>query len=161
MSEESKKPVIDFNLNNLATKKADGAGESANSYAKPDLSIEDARHQTMMEVIAPFAKKVQQKNMTTVYSDYKTRESTVMLVMCPEWAPEFPPFNLARLSGVLKSTGYETTIIDLNVKAYNLFRNDWQPNNRIPFRLWDPSASWHWLGDTYFTDFPPLLEPLP
>ena len=154
MSEESKKPVIDFNLNNLATEK------TANSYAKPDLSIEDARHQTMMEVIAPFAKKVQQKKMTTVYTEYKTRESTVMLVMCPEWAPEFPPFNLARLSGVLKSTGYETTIIDLNVKAYNLFRDDWQPNNRIPFQLWDPSASWHWLGDTYLTDIHPLLEPL-
>ena len=72
MSEEGKQPVIDFNLNNLATKKADGAGESANSYAKPDLSIEDARHQTMMEVIAPFAKKVQQKKMTTVYREYKT-----------------------------------------------------------------------------------------
>lgn len=86
MSDDSNKPEVDFNLNNLAT-------EKVNSYAKPDLSIEDARHQTMMEVIAPFAKKVQQKKMTTVYTDYKTRESTVMLVMCPEWAPEFPPLT--------------------------------------------------------------------
>ena len=59
MSDDSNKPEVDFNLNNLATDKV-------NSYAKPDLSIEDARHQTMMEVIAPFAKKVQQKKMTTV-----------------------------------------------------------------------------------------------
>ena len=26
--------------------------------------------------------------------------------------------------------------------------------------LWDPSASWHWLGETYLHDVHPLLEPL-
>ena len=55
--------------------------------------------------------------------------------MCPEWAPEFPPFNLARLSGVCKAAGYETSILDLNVKAYNLNQNDWQPLKKIPFRF--------------------------
>ena len=49
MSEESK-PVVDFNLNNLAK-------ESVESNEKPELSIEDARHQSMMDAIAPFAKK--------------------------------------------------------------------------------------------------------
>lgn len=83
-----------------------------------------------------------------------------MLVMAPEWAPEFPPFNLARLCGITKSAGFETEILDLNVKAYNLHQNDWRPNNKIPFRLWDPSASWHWLGDTYMQDIHPVLEPL-
>jgi hypothetical protein len=69
-----------------------------------------------------------------------------------------PPFSLARLSGVAKSAGYETHIMDLNVKAYNTFRDDWWPNRKIPFRLWDPSASWHWLGDTYMNDIHPLLK---
>ena len=151
MSEDSK--PIDFNLNNLAK-------EAVESNEKPELSVEDARHQSMMDAIAPYAKKVQQKNTTSIYTDYKTRKTSLMLVMCPEWAPEFPPFNLARLSGVCKSAGYETSILDLNVKAYNLFRDDWQPNLKIPFPLWDPSASWHWLGDTYLTDIHPLLEPL-
>ena len=152
MSEENK-PVVDFNLNNLAT-------NSVDSHEKPELSIEDARHQSMMDAIAPFAKKVQQKNMTSLYSEYKTRKTNIILVMCPEWAPEFPPFNLARLSGICKSAGYECTIMDLNVRAYNAHQTDWQPNNKMPFLLWDPSASWHWLGETYLKDIHPLLEPI-
>jgi len=154
MADEHKKH-IDFNLTNIAVDEAD-----ENRYEKPELSVEDARHQQMMDHIAPYARKVQQKNTKKVYVDYKTRNTKLMLVMCPEWAPEFPPFNLARLSGVCKAAGYETSILDLNVKAYNLNQKNWQPLKKIPFRLWDPSASWHWLGDTYMQDIHPLLEPL-
>ena len=127
---------------------------------KPTEDITDARHRSMMEAIAPYAKKTQQKNLTPVYVDYKTRNTKLVLVLCPEWAPMFPPFNLARLSGVAKSSGFETHIIDLNIRAYNQYRNDWQPNKKIPFSLWDSSASWHWLGDTYMNDIHPVLEPL-
>lgn len=155
MADKKDEKYIDFNLTNLAKSSA-----KEDRYEKPELSVEDARHQQMMDTIAPYAKKVQQKNMTKVEVDYKTRNSKLMLVMCPEWAPEFPPFNLARLSGVAKSAGYETRILDLNIRAYNTYRNDWQPNEKIPFRLWDPSASWHWLGNTYMQDIHPLLEPL-
>jgi anaerobic magnesium-protoporphyrin IX monomethyl ester cyclase len=144
---------IDFNLIKLAKDKVE-------SNEKPELSVEDARHQQMMDAIKQYARPVQQKNLTPIYVDYKTRKSSVVLVMCPEWAPEFPPFSLARLSGVCKSAGYETRIIDLNVKAFNIHQNDWIPNNKIPFRLWDPSASWHWLGETYMKDIHPLLAPL-
>lgn len=113
-----------------------------------------------MEAIAPFAKKSEQKNLTPVYVDYKTRNTKLVLVLCPEWSPYMPPFSLARLSGVAKSAGYETHIMDLNVKAYIAYRDDWQPNEKLPFRLWDPSASWHWLGDTYMNDIHPVLEPI-
>ena len=153
---EKKDPIVfDFNLTDLAKAEAD-----ENRYEKPELSVEDARHQQMMDTIAPYAKKVRQKKMTTVDIEYATRNTKMMLVICPEWAPEFPPFNMARLSGVAKRAGYETQILDLNIKAYNAFRDDWQPNEKIPFRLWDPSASWHWLGDTYMQDIHPLLEPI-
>ena len=84
----------------------------------------------------------------------------LVLVLCPEWSPYMPPFSLARLSGVAKSAGYETHIMDLNVKAYNAYRDDWQPNKKLPFRLWDPSSSWHWLGETYLNDIHPVLEPI-
>ena len=143
---------MDFNLKSLT--------HDLVAKQRPTEDIEDARHRSMMEAIAPYAKKTQQKNLTPVYVDYKTRNTKLVLVLCPEWAPMFPPFNLARLSGVAKTAGYETSIMDLNVRAYNLYRTDWQPNNKIPFRLWDPSASWHWLGDTYLNDIHPVLEPL-
>lgn len=144
---------MDFNLKSLAVDKAA-------PKERPTEDIADARHRSMMEAIAPYAKKTIQKNLTPVYVDYKTRKTTLALVLCPEWSPYMPPFSLARLSGVAKSAGYETHIMDLNVKAYNTYRDDWQPNNKLPFRLWDPSSSWHWLGETYLNDIHPVLEPI-
>lgn len=144
---------MDFNLKGLA---------KTNSVPReqPTEDIADARHRAMMDAIAPYAKKTQQSNVTPVYVDYKTRNTKLILVLCPEWAPEMPPFNLARLSGIAKSAGYDTTIMDLNIRAFNEYMGNWRPNNMLPFRLWDPSSSWHWLGDTYLNDIHPLLEPL-
>jgi hypothetical protein len=144
---------VDFNLTSLAAKEL-------KPKERPTEDIADARHRSMMEAIAPYAKPTIQKNLTPVYVDYKTRNTSMVLVLCPEWSPYMPPFSLARLSGIAKAAGYETTIMDLNVRAYNAYRNDWQPNEKLPFRLWDPSASWHWLGDTYMHDIHPVLEPL-
>ena len=144
---------MDFTLRHLAVDKLE-------AREKPTEDIADARHRSMMEAIAPYAKQTVQKNLTPVYVDYKTRNTKLVLVLCPEWSPYMPPFSLARLSGVAKSSGYETHIIDLNVKAYQAYRNDWQPNNKLPFRLWDPSSSWHWLGETYMNDIHPVLEPI-
>ena len=144
---------MDFTLRSLAT-------DELKPKERPTSDVEDARHRSMMEAIAPYAKKTVQKNLTPVYVDYKTRNTKLALILCPEWSPYMPPFSLARLSGVAKTAGYETKIWDLNVKAYRAFRDDWWPNKKIPFRLWDPSASWHWLGDTYMRDIHPVLEPL-
>jgi len=143
---------MDFNLK--------GISGQLIAKQRPTEDLADARHRSMMEAIAPYAKKTQQQNLTPIYVDYKTRNTKLVLILCPEWAPMFPPFNLARLSGVAKSAGYETHIMDLNIRAYNAYREDWQPNKKLPFRLWDPSASWHWLGDTYMNDIHPVLEPI-
>jgi anaerobic magnesium-protoporphyrin IX monomethyl ester cyclase len=143
---------MDFNLRGLAKENS--------SHERPTEDVADLRHRSMMEAIAPFAKPVAQKNVTPVYIDYKTRNTKLVLVLCPEWAPQFPPFNLARLSGVAKTAGYETTIIDLNVRSYNEYKKDWLPNKKLPFRLWDSSASWHWLGDSYLRDIHPVLKPV-
>ena len=144
---------MDFNLKSLA--KTD-----LKPNERPTEDIGDLRHRSMMEAIKPYAREAVQKNLTPVYVDYKTRDTKMVLVLCPEWSPYMPPFSLARLSGIAKASGYETHIMDLNVKAYNAFRDDWWPNQKIPFRLWDPSSSWHWLGETYMNDIHPVLEPL-
>ena len=144
---------MDFTLRHLAVDKLE-------AKERPTEDIADARHRSMMEAIAPYAKQTVQKNLTPVYVDYKTRKTKLVLVLCPEWSPYMPPFSLARLSGVAKSSGYETHIMDLNVKAYQAYKNDWWPNQKLPFRLWDPSSSWHWLGETYLNDIHPVLEPI-
>lgn len=144
---------MDFNLRHLAV-------NELKPHQRPTEDIADERHRSMMNAIAPYAKPTVQKNLTPVYVDYKTRKTKLALVLCPEWSPYMPPFSLARLSGVAKSSGYETNIYDLNVLAYNAYRDDWRPNEKIPFRLWDPSASWRWLGDNYKRYVHPLLEPI-
>jgi anaerobic magnesium-protoporphyrin IX monomethyl ester cyclase len=144
---------LDFTLRELAK-------SNTEIPEKPSEDLADARHRSMMEAIAPYAKPTVQKNLTPVYINYKTRKTKLVLVLCPEWSPYMPPFSLARLSGVAKSSGYETDIMDLNVLAYRQHQEDWIPNKKLPFRLWDPSASWHWLGDTYLRDIHPVLEPL-
>jgi hypothetical protein len=144
---------MDFNLRGLAKSKV-------LAPEQPPIDVADAKHKAMMDAIAPYVKPFEQRNVTPVYIDYKFRKTKLALVLCPEWAPQMPPYNLALLSGVAKTAGYETKIMDLNVRAYNLYKNDWEPNNKLPFRLWDPSASWHWLGDTYAKDIHPILEPL-
>lgn len=141
---------VDFNLIKLSHRAI------PKNQPPPDLA--DAKHQSMMDAIAPYAKKVEQRNMTPVYVDYKTRKTKMAWVLCPEWAPQFPPFNIARLSGVAKSAGYESVIYDVNAKAYELYKSN--KLGELPFRLWDPSSSWHWLGDTYINDIHPVLEPL-
>jgi len=143
---------MDFTLRHLAS--------DAKPKDKPDSDVANDRHLSMMAAIAPYAKPTEQKNLTPIYIDYKTRNTKLVLVLCPEWSPYMPPFSLARLSGVAKSAGYETYIFDLNVLAYKQYRDDWKPKGKIPFRLWDPSASWRWLGETYHRDVHPLLEPL-
>jgi hypothetical protein len=144
---------VDFSLQGLRKDKVE-------LPEQPPADLADARHKAMMDAIAPYAKKVQQSNVTPVYIDYKTRNTKLVLVMCPEWAVEMPPFNLARLSGIAKSAGYETHIIDLNIRTYNTYMQDWEPNNKLPFRLWSPSATWHWMGESYWKDIHPLLGPL-
>lgn len=143
---------MDFNLKGLSRK--------AEARPEPPADVADAKHQAMMDAIAKYARPFEQRNVTPVYINYKTRKTKLVMVLCPEWAPQFPPYNLALLSGVAKSAGYETHIMDLNVKAYKAFTEDWLPNNKIPFRLWDPASSWHWLGETYIRDIHPLLEPI-
>tara|TARA_R110000868_G_scaffold102091_1_gene281113 strand:- start:50252 stop:52381 length:2130 start_codon:yes stop_codon:yes gene_type:complete len=146
---------VDFNLKGLA-KAVPEIPDKITSHAADD------KHLKMLEAIAPYARSIKmiEKNLTPVYVDYKRRNTKLVLVLCPEWAPQFPPFNLARLSGVAKTAGYETHIMDLNVRAYNEYQHNWRPLKKIPFRLWDPSASWHWEGDSYYRDIHPVLEPL-
>lgn len=99
----AKQEPIDFNLTKIARK-------GVEPVERPELSVEDARHQQMMDAIAPFARKAQQKNMTTVDVQFAKHAETLILVMCPEWAPEFPPFNLARLAGITREAGYNTPL---------------------------------------------------
>lgn len=129
---------------------------------KPTPDIADAKHLSMMQAIAPYVKSSVQKNVTNVDINYATRKTKLLMILMPEWAPEFPPFNLARLVAVAKGAGYETHALDLNIKAYQYLRNK-VPGAIKPlldFDPWDGAREWKWLSGTYFTDIHPHLESL-
>lgn len=43
----------------------------------------------------------------------------ILLVQCPFWLTETPPYNLALLNAILKKRGYESDVMDLNIEFYN------------------------------------------
>lgn len=116
------------------------------------------RHLSMLRAIAPYSKQQVQKNVTDVAIHKATRTTKMALVLLPEWAPFFPPFNLARLSAVAREAGYDTRILDLNAKCYN----EWNKNIRktVDFGLWDGASSWKWHGENYYKHLHPYFEPI-
>ena len=121
---------------------------------EPDADI---KHLAMLQAIAPYAKAKVQKNVTTIDITYAYRKTKLLLILCPEWAPMFPPFNLARLSAVAKGAGYESNCIDLNVKAYNLAMQ-WRNDGLIDFNPWDGARDWKWLAQDYYSGIHPHLS---
>ena len=92
--------------------------------SKPRVKAPESedRHVAMMEAIAPFAKNKVQGNLTTIDIIPATKKTRLFLMLLPEWSPNFPPFNTARLASVAKHSGYETKCLDLNIKLHNVFR---------------------------------------
>ena len=117
----------------------------------------DDKHLTTLKAIAQYAKPVEQKNLTTVSMEYANRKTKLMLVLLPQWAAEFPPFNLCRLSAVAKQAGYESKVLDANIRSYHYYNTKFK--NKLDYRLWDPTTIWRWCGDNY-KELHQYLEPV-
>lgn len=50
-----------------------------------------------------------------------TSKYRIALVMPPAWGVLFPPYNLAKLTGLLRKHDYSVKVFDLNVEAYHWF----------------------------------------
>jgi anaerobic magnesium-protoporphyrin IX monomethyl ester cyclase len=118
----------------------------------------DDKHIAMMLAIAPFAKNKVQSNVTDVEFIPSTKKTKLMLILLPEWSPNFPPFNVARLAAVSKKAGYDTKCLDLNIKIHNESRK-WIHEGKLDFDPFDGAREWKWLKANYYTDLHPLIEP--
>lgn len=107
----------------------------------------DDKHLVTLEAIKQYAKPVEQKNTTTVEINYAIRKTRLMLVLLPQWAAEFPPFNLCRLSAIAKQAGYESKVVDANIKAFRYYENN--VKNKLDYKLWDPTTIWRWCDNNY------------
>ena len=115
----------------------------------------DDKHLRVMEAILPYARTTPQKNLTEVVINKVTRKSKILFLLLPEWAFNFPPYNLARLLSVVKTAGYAADAVDLNVKAWRDHTN-WN----IDFNPWHGSKEWRWLGDSYHTHLHQHMLPM-
>jgi anaerobic magnesium-protoporphyrin IX monomethyl ester cyclase len=123
---------------------------------KQDGPILD-KHQVMLRAIEPWAKPQVQKNLTPVVVKAATRRTKLLLMLLPEWAHKFPPYNLARIGSVTRAAGYETHIWDLNAEAHRSYTQGWPGLDYDP---WDGMRDWHWLAPQYFTDLHQHMLPL-
>lgn len=98
-----------------------------------------------------------QKNLTSVPKNYITKNTSILFMLLPEWSKMFPPYNMARLIALVKANGFKATGIDLNIKAYRDYLNNWK--DEIDFNPWDPARDWKWR-DFYDTEIHPHMEPL-
>lgn len=115
----------------------------------------DDKHLKVMEAILPYAKPNSQSNLTEVVIENVTRKNKLLFFLLPEWAVNFPPYNLARLVSVVRDAGYSAKAIDLNIEAFKEYEN-WN----IDFNPWHGSKEWRWMGDSYNQYLHHYMQPL-
>jgi hypothetical protein len=101
--------------------------------------------------------KPKSKNLVPINleEDRSTKNTSVAFFLLPEWAKNFPPYNIARLAALTKLNGYKTWAFDINVKAWRDSVN-WG----LDYDPWHFGRDWKWYPDEYFKDIHPKLEPL-
>jgi radical SAM superfamily enzyme YgiQ (UPF0313 family) len=115
----------------------------------------DAKHQKVLDALKPYARAKPQSNLTEVKIENVTRKTSIAFLLLPEWAINFPPYNVARLAAVTKNAGYKTHAFDLNVKAFRDYKN-WAG---IDFDPWDGAREWKWMKESYYTELHHYVQP--
>lgn len=110
------------------------------------------------EIILGKMMELSSQTETTDYPKitYNINKNTDVFLLClPQWSNYLPPFALARLSAILLENGYETTCLDINIKASNIIKSH---INELGYDPWDGTWVFKWHESTYFTEFHPFLE---
>jgi len=93
----------------------------------------------------------------TYWSEYKAsllNNDTVSLVMAPAWGVIFPPYNIARLTGLLRYYGYNVTVHDINVNAYKYLIEEYKVD------YWESKNYYKWEQPVYDQEVHPILKSL-
>lgn len=108
----------------------------------------------MAKSMLELARKKPQHGLVPIELEQITRNTTLALILLPEWGVMFPPYNLSRLAGVTRAAGYETTVYDINIKAWHSMKKN------APIDYWNPSNEWMWEGNSYESEIHQYLEPI-
>lgn len=78
-------------------------------------------------------------------------KNKISLVMCPAWGVYFPPYNLSRLSAVLRNENYDVDVFDINVESYHILKS-------TGVDYWSGEKYFHWHEDNFKNHIFPILE---
>lgn len=85
----------------------------------------------------------------------KTSKYRVAMVMAPAWGVIFPPYNLAKLVGLLRHYDYSTKVYDLNIECYRLM------NGIVEQDYWRSEKFFLWIHKDNFNKFIlPYIKPI-
>lgn len=128
-----------------------------NTASREDGTYLEDRSTLTMRAMEKYAGKPQ-KGLDKLDISYDiNRKTKLCLVMCPEWDPSFPPYNIARLSGVVKSAGYECKSFDLNIESYLKYKKEKWP---LWYNPWDGPYDWKWIGEHYWNELHEYVKPV-
>ena len=124
---------------------------------RPEGTLLEDRSTATMRAMEKYSRPMQ-KGLSDVAIEYDiNRKTRVVLGMCPEWDPGFPPYNIAKLAGVVKTAGYACKAFDLNVEAYHDFSTrGWD----VHYNPWEGPRDWHWIGEQYWKEIHHEIKPL-
>lgn len=132
--------------------------------AKPEVRKQETngdpheRERIIMDALSPYSKDRKQSNLTQVTFERVTevtKNTSIVFVILPQWAYNFPPYNVARLAAVTKNAGFATHAFDLNAKAHKDHTN-WEG---IDFDPWHGFRDWKWLPNNYYKELHSYVEP--
>lgn len=81
------------------------------------------------------------------------RADKISLVVCPAWGVYFPPYNISRLTAVLRREGYTVNVHDVNIKSYRYLKEITNVD------YWSGEKYYYWYPK-YFSEtlFPKIKE---
>jgi len=96
--------------------------------------------------VRPRKSKIVDQDDKTSYKEH------VVLIICPSWGIIFPPYNLAKITGLLRASGYKVTVYDLNIDSYHILKE------KTGIDFWSSEKYHLWFEDRFDTLIFPHLK---
>ena len=95
-------------------------------------------------------------NVKTVGVNVGHRKTKFTLCVLGSWAIYMPPYNLARLTGLVREAGYALAVYDFNVESHYALK---EANPDLD-DAWNGANYWWWQGEEYYKRIHTTYEPI-
>jgi len=95
-------------------------------------------------------------NVKSVDVNTYTRKTKFTICVLGSWAIYMPPYNIARLSSLIREAGYKTSVYDFNVDSHYALKDA----NSDLADAWNGANYWWWQDPEYYIRIHPTYEPI-